>query len=153
MICATHYQTSTHLSRHRDSLVSITQYMASKYSTNSSLPRNIIRPGSTTKKTKSATPLSSQASTLKRKFTPSVKEDDDHEKEIKSKRVKKLAGEEKRVRRFRAKAPGAYLERLVRVQTQRMFLIDRRRSDQELEEVFDIAGSTGNVSRNIFCTI
>jgi len=57
--------------------------------------------------------------------------------------------EEKRLRVFRKKAPQTYLERLDRVRSQRMFLIDRERkmsSDRKHEEeVFDIAGSTGNV--------
>jgi len=73
-------------------------------------------------------------------------EEDEEIGENISKRAKKSANGEKRLRRFRAKAPGTYLERLKRVRTQRMFLIDRERSDEELEEVFDIAGSTGNVS-------
>ncbi|KAG9235048.1 hypothetical protein BJ875DRAFT_504274 [Amylocarpus encephaloides] len=57
--------------------------------------------------------------------------------------------EEKRLKRFREKAPLSYLERLSRVRTQRMFLIDRERSTSEdgghEEERFDIAGTTGNV--------
>ncbi len=57
--------------------------------------------------------------------------------------------EEKRSKRFRQKPPGTYLERLQRVRTQRMFLIDRERGKSEdgtcEEEKFDIAGSTGNV--------
>ncbi|KAK2625033.1 hypothetical protein QTJ16_005402 [Diplocarpon rosae] len=57
--------------------------------------------------------------------------------------------EEKRLRRFRARAPGTYLERLMRVRIQRMFLIDREKKIGEdgtsLEEKFDIAGSTGNI--------
>lgn len=65
-------------------------------------------------------------------------------------RPKKAAkGEEKRKKRFRSHPPASYLERLDRVRTQRMFLIDRQRtvSDDGLneEEVFDLAGSTGNV--------
>lgn len=56
---------------------------------------------------------------------------------------------EKRLKRFREKPPVSYLERLERVSTQRMFLIDRRRTTSEdggqEEEVFDIVGSTGNV--------
>ena len=69
----------------------------------------------------------------------------------KAKRPQKQKGEEpeeKRLRRHRAKPPGAYLERLQRVRTQRMFLIDRKRTlsvDGHEEEVFDIAGSTGNI--------
>jgi hypothetical protein len=51
------------------------------------------------------------------------------------------------LRRFRLKAPITYLERLERVKSQRMFLIDRKRNisldGTHEEEVFDIAGSTG----------
>ena len=68
------------------------------------------------------------------------------EEKKKPKRAKNSGEEEKRLRRFRVKAPRSFLERLDRVQTQRMYLIDRKRSDEELQEVFDIAGSTGNVS-------
>ncbi|CAL3967392.1 unnamed protein product [Diplocarpon coronariae] len=57
--------------------------------------------------------------------------------------------EEKRLKRFRVKAPVTYLERLMRVRTQRMFLIDREKSLSEAgtskEEKFAIAGSTGNI--------
>lgn len=57
--------------------------------------------------------------------------------------------EEKRLKRFRQKPPGTYLERLQRVRTQRMFLIDREKGMSEdgtcEEERFDIAGSTGNI--------
>jgi SWIM zinc finger len=58
-------------------------------------------------------------------------------------------GEEKRLRVFRKKAPHSYMERLNRVRTQRMFLIDRdRKLSQDKtheEEIFDIAGTTGNI--------
>lgn len=69
----------------------------------------------------------------------------------KPKRAKKKGEEpdEKRLKRFRQKAPQSYLERLGRVRTQRMFLVDRTRtiSDDGThdEEVFDLAGSTGNI--------
>ncbi|PBP21713.1 RING finger domain protein (Znf1) [Diplocarpon rosae] len=56
--------------------------------------------------------------------------------------------EEKRLRRFRARAPGTYLDRLMRVRIQRMFMIDREKSigeDDTFIEKFDIAGSTGNI--------
>lgn len=57
--------------------------------------------------------------------------------------------EEKRLRRFRAKPPRSYLDRLDRVRTQRMFLIDRNQSTSEdgthEREAFDIAGTTGNI--------
>lgn len=66
-------------------------------------------------------------------------------------RRKKVKGEaeEKRLRSFRKKAPRTFLERLDRVRTQRMFLIDRSRlvsrDGTHEEEVFDIAGTTGNI--------
>jgi hypothetical protein len=70
----------------------------------------------------------------------------------KKKRASRKKGEEpeeRRLRRHRAKAPLSYLERLDRVKTQRMFLLDRNRrltSDEtHEEEVFQIAGTTGNV--------
>lgn len=57
--------------------------------------------------------------------------------------------DEKRLKRFRQKPPQSYLERLGRVKAQRMFLIDRTRTTSEdgthEEEVFDLAGSTGNI--------
>lgn len=57
--------------------------------------------------------------------------------------------EEKRLRRFRNNPPQSYRERLDRVRSQRMFLIDRKRKMSEdgthEEEVFDLAGTTGNV--------
>lgn len=57
--------------------------------------------------------------------------------------------EEERLQWFRRRAPQSYLDRLERVRSQRMFLIDRQRifnleSGNE-EELFDIAGSTGNI--------
>ncbi|TVY80483.1 hypothetical protein LSUE1_G004461 [Lachnellula suecica] len=72
--------------------------------------------------------------------------------ESKPKRARKKKGEEpeeKRLKRFKQKAPGTYLERLHRVKTQRMFLIDRSKKVSEdrthEEEEFDIAGTTGNI--------
>jgi len=62
---------------------------------------------------------------------------------------KERKAEEKRLKRFRQKPPQSYLDRLLRVRTQRMFLIDRNRSmradGMNEEEVFDIVGSTGNI--------
>lgn len=56
---------------------------------------------------------------------------------------------EKRMKRYRVKPAATYLQRLERVRSQRMFLIDRNRSlcddGTHDQEVFDIAGSTGNV--------
>jgi len=70
----------------------------------------------------------------------------------KPKRARKKKGEdpeEKRLRRTRVKAPASYLERLHRVKTQKMFLIERNRNTSQdgthEEEVFDIAGTTGNI--------
>jgi hypothetical protein len=57
--------------------------------------------------------------------------------------------EEKRLRVFRKHAPQSYLERLDRVRSQRMFLIDRERisstDGSHEDEIFDIAGTTGNI--------
>ncbi|PPQ68076.1 hypothetical protein CVT24_002940 [Panaeolus cyanescens] len=53
--------------------------------------------------------------------------------------------EEKRQARFKPKPPQNILERLGRVMTQRMFMIDRTRRDGELREEFSVLGSTGNV--------
>jgi hypothetical protein len=67
------------------------------------------------------------------------------------KKYKKPGHEEKRLRRFRAHPPASYIERLDRVRTQRMFLIDRTRQTSadktHEEETFDLAGITGNVYR------
>ncbi|KAL2073185.1 hypothetical protein VTL71DRAFT_10509 [Oculimacula yallundae] len=75
-------------------------------------------------------------------------------------RKKKLAEgeepEEKRLRRFRTKAPISYNERLERVTTQRMFLIDREKGvdgEGHPEEKFDIAGSMGNIYQVTICKV
>ncbi|RDW91472.1 RING finger protein Znf1 [Coleophoma crateriformis] len=69
--------------------------------------------------------------------------------------------DEKRLRVFRKNAPKTYLDRLARVRTQRMFLLDRQARTSldgvTAEGVFDIAGTTGNVyqvtiSRQPSCT-
>lgn len=77
---------------------------------------------------------------------PELAED---EKPKKRRKTAKEPKEEKRLRRFRKHAPTSYLERLERVRIQRMFLIDRERkmSEDGLHEVevFDLAGSTGNI--------
>ncbi|KAN0085156.1 hypothetical protein V8E54_001623 [Elaphomyces granulatus] len=54
---------------------------------------------------------------------------------------------ERRARRFRRAPPQTYLEKLARATTQRMYVLNRTRSDNEeiLEEVVDIVGTTGNV--------
>ena len=57
----------------------------------------------------------------------------------------KVKDEEKRLRRYRSHAPGSYLEKLERATTQRMFVIDRSRDDEALEETIEMAGSTGNI--------
>lgn len=65
--------------------------------------------------------------------------------------------EEKRLKPFRKQAPQSYLQRLNRVRTQRMFLIDRERKlshdGMHEEEVFDIAGTTGNVYQITICKL
>jgi len=80
----------------------------------------------------------------------------------KRQRKKKTEGEgeepeEKRLKRFRSKAPVSYMERLQRVTSQRMFLIDREKvvgEDGECpEEKFDIAGSTGNIYQVTICRV
>ncbi|KAI9849236.1 MAG: hypothetical protein M1837_004695 [Sclerophora amabilis] len=61
---------------------------------------------------------------------------------------RKTSGTEKRLKRFRSHAPQSYLERLERVLTQRMFLLDRDMGDGSgagPEGSFDLAGTTGNV--------
>jgi hypothetical protein len=94
--------------------------------------------------------LLAKQSTKKRKSRGNDSEPDDGQKSQSTPKKKKSeAAEEKRLKRFRAKAPSTYLERLSRVRTQRMFLIDRNRttSADELyeEETFDVAGTTGNI--------
>ncbi|KAF2677246.1 hypothetical protein K458DRAFT_378710 [Lentithecium fluviatile CBS 122367] len=56
-------------------------------------------------------------------------------------------GEEKRLRRFRLRAPQSYVEIKERALTQRLTILDRERSgtDQVPEEKVVMAGSTGNV--------
>ncbi|KAI9797818.1 MAG: hypothetical protein M1833_005321 [Piccolia ochrophora] len=55
--------------------------------------------------------------------------------------------QEKRLRRYRSHAPQSFEERLERVLTQRMFVIDREDSGSAdcPEGVFEMAGTTGNV--------
>jgi len=117
-------------------------------------------------KSSTSTVTPSQSASKKRKISDAEGDNyDDDEEEVearaqdalagiedKPKRARKKKGEEpeeKRLRRHRAKAPGTYLERLGRVRTQRMFLIDRNRTmsadGTHEEEELDIAGSTGNV--------
>jgi hypothetical protein len=83
-------------------------------------------------------------------------EDDNEEQYVfaasPSQRKRSRKGEptkEKRFRVFRKHAPQSYLERLDRVRSQRMFLIDRERKSSRdgshEEEVFGIAGTTGNI--------
>ncbi|KAI9729875.1 MAG: hypothetical protein M1834_006624 [Cirrosporium novae-zelandiae] len=58
-----------------------------------------------------------------------------------------IATPEKRLRRVRKQPPKSFLERLDRATTQRMFVIDRNRggTNEEPEETFQIAGTTGNI--------
>ena len=68
-----------------------------------------------------------------------------------SQKKSKVASPEKRLRKFRDHPPASYQSRYERAITQRMFLIDRRKKiggDEYgtfQEEVFDMAGTTGNV--------
>ncbi|KJA24154.1 hypothetical protein HYPSUDRAFT_38918 [Hypholoma sublateritium FD-334 SS-4] len=52
---------------------------------------------------------------------------------------------EKRGAIFKKKCPQNILDRVERVMTQRIFMIDRNRVDGELKEEFSVLGSTGNV--------
>ncbi|PPQ64818.1 hypothetical protein CVT26_002650 [Gymnopilus dilepis] len=52
---------------------------------------------------------------------------------------------EKRGAVFKPKCPQNIMERVHRVMTQRLFMIDRHRNDGELREEFSVLGSTGNV--------
>ena len=93
--------------------------------------------------------MSSQPSpSIKSKRTMTY-EEDEYDTPPKKKRAVKKKDEEKRIRVFRKRAPRSFLERLARAQTQRMFLIDRKRKMSlawsHEEEVFDIAGTTGNI--------
>jgi hypothetical protein len=58
---------------------------------------------------------------------------------------KEKEAEEKRAARFKPKCPGNILERVERVTQQRFFMIDREKSEEELQEKFSVLGSTGNV--------
>ncbi|KAF8707331.1 hypothetical protein AX14_013607 [Amanita brunnescens Koide BX004] len=53
--------------------------------------------------------------------------------------------EEKRAARFKPKCPQNIMDRVQRVRQQRLFMIDRNRSGDELRETFSVLGSTGNV--------
>ncbi|KAI9801385.1 MAG: hypothetical protein M1825_003364 [Sarcosagium campestre] len=55
--------------------------------------------------------------------------------------------EEKRLRRYRDHAPQSYLDRLDRVMSQRMFVIDRGEisSGENPSATFEMAGTTGNI--------
>ncbi|KAF8967348.1 hypothetical protein BDZ97DRAFT_1656498 [Flammula alnicola] len=52
---------------------------------------------------------------------------------------------EKRGAMFKPRCPQNILDRVERVMTQRIFMIDRSRVDGELKEEFSVLGSTGNV--------
>ena len=65
----------------------------------------------------------------------------------KSKKKPKKDGE-KRLRRYRAHAPSAYRDVRERALTQRMFVLDRQRSESDPEapsETISLAGTTGNI--------
>ncbi|KAF8632169.1 hypothetical protein AX17_004910 [Amanita inopinata Kibby_2008] len=53
--------------------------------------------------------------------------------------------EEKRAARHKPRCPQNIMERVERVRQQRIFMIDRSRSEDELRETFSVLGSTGNV--------
>ena len=105
----------------------------------------------------SANPLKPSSTTGKRKrnattdVRTAVSDEADPDTEYlapikpKKRSPKKSKEEEKRLRRYRSHAPSSYLEKLSRATTQRMFIIDRSRDDEALEETIDMAGSTGNV--------
>lgn len=106
-----------------------------------------------------ATPKSTRKRKAAKEFTDYSNDNEDETSKsvdaeygsaVKKPRKKKgEEAEEKRLKRFRAKAPVSYLERLERARGQRMFMIDRNRSLAEdgthEEEVFSMAGSTGNI--------
>ncbi|KIM36473.1 hypothetical protein M413DRAFT_31701 [Hebeloma cylindrosporum] len=52
---------------------------------------------------------------------------------------------EKRQAQFKPRCPQNILDRVQRVMTQRIFMIDRNRNGDELKEEFSVLGSTGNV--------
>lgn len=57
----------------------------------------------------------------------------------------KKAAEEKRKKQFRKTAPQSYLQAKERALTQRFAVMKRERSESELKETVQIAGTTGNV--------
>jgi len=80
-----------------------------------------------------------------------LEDDDEHvdgsaKRKSVMKKAKKPDGE-KRLRRWREKAPGSYMEVFDRAMTQRMFVIERQRSGPEAcpEETVELAGTTGNI--------
>ena len=145
------------------------------YTTYSSSPINKAKPMSNalpsyTSKNSQATdmtsnPLKSSSKPTPRKKRPAPSNVDNEDEEAsaaaqfalggittkspRKKKAKNEESEEKRLRRFRARPPVSFTERLQRARTQRMFLIERTRqvSDDGMhaEEVLDIAGTTGNV--------
>lgn len=76
------------------------------------------------------------------------------ERESRSK-AKTSPNEEKRLRRFRPRAPQSYLEIKERALTQRLTVLDRERcgTDEVPEEKVTMAGSTGNVYTQRICTV
>ena len=104
------------------------------------------------KSVKSKYPAASQPAKKRKSESMRSSYDQDGTPDSTPKKPRKKKGEEaeeKRLRRYRQKPPQSYTERLQRVRTQRMFLIERTRTmapeATHEEEVFDIAGSTGNV--------
>lgn len=64
-----------------------------------------------------------------------------------NKKAKGSPTTEKRLRAFRSHAPKTFLQKLERAQTQRMVVVDRRRSGEgtALQEEIDVVGTTGNI--------
>lgn len=91
------------------------------------------------------------SSTRKRKAgeasTSSYAYQTEHEAEPKRKKPSKPSGGEKRLRRYRPKAPQAFLEVYDRATSQRFYVLSRaRRGTRECpEEKVELTGSTGNI--------
>lgn len=84
----------------------------------------------------------------KRKSDKSAEDDEQtHTTSSSSNKKPRDTPEEKRLKMYRAKAPQTFLQKLERVQTQRMIVIGRTRSGQgkDLHEDIDVVGTTGNI--------
>ena len=105
---------------------------------------NPPKPSSTRKRKRTAT---SKGQTTSGDLTDEPNVDTEYLSPSKSQKhsPRKSKREEKRLRRYRSQAPSSYLEKLHRATTQRMFVIDRARDDEALEETVLMAGTTGNI--------